>query len=173
MNNKNVSFESFFVENYIIAQRYINKKINNYHESEDLAMDSFLMCYKHFSKYDERKASLKTWLYFIINNRIKNFYRDKKEFVELDENVKYQDSIEDSIYYIDKIMELRNHLTKAIRNLPEVQQKIIILRFFGEKTIKEISDIVNMTEGNIRVIISRSLKKIKKYFEVNNIKMEL
>lgn len=131
------------------------------------------MCYKHFSKYDERKASLKTWLYFIINNRIKNFYRDKKEFVELDENVKYQDSIEDSIYYIDKIMELRNHLTKAIRNLPEVQQKIIILRFFGEKTIKEISDIVNMTEGNIRVIISRSLKKIKKYFEVNNIKMEL
>ena len=48
-------------------------------------MDVFTACYKNYSNYDPQKASLGTWVYTVANNRLKNYYRDRKELAQLDE----------------------------------------------------------------------------------------
>lgn len=51
-------------------------------------------------------------------------------------------------------------LADAISTLPEKYQLVIILKYFGEKQSEEISKIINMSAVNVRVTLSRALKKI-------------
>ncbi|MCH5187240.1 MAG: sigma-70 family RNA polymerase sigma factor [Oscillospiraceae bacterium] len=158
-------FKDFYSKYYDQVYWYIFKKINNIEDSQDLAGDVFSLCLKHYSKYDPEKSSLSTWLYVIVNNRLKNYYRDRKVFVPLDENI--DAFMSDSDDYATEALYLedsRNMLADAISSLPKNNQLIIILKFFGEKQSHEIADILHMSPTNVRVSLSRSLKKIQNYF---------
>ena len=173
MNGNNINFEAFFQEHFLIVVRYINKKIGDYQNAEDIAMDVFLSCYKHFEQFDETKASMKTWLYVIVNNRLKNYYRDKKEVFELNENSHKDDGFEESLIFLDSVKKLRMHLARAIKTLPELHRRIIINKYFGDKTSVQLAEMYHLTPGNVRVILTRSLKKIQLYFMTHDIYMEV
>ena len=57
----------------------------------------------------------------------------------------------------------REVAAEAIKKLDERSQKIIMLRFFEEKSHDEIAKIMNLTTGNVRVIQSRALKQMEEY----------
>ena len=78
------NFDDFYKEYYNQVYWYIYKKINHIENAQDLAGDVFCSCYKNFNNYDPQKSSITTWLYVIVNNRLKNYYRDRKITVPLD-----------------------------------------------------------------------------------------
>ena len=53
--------------------------------------------------------------------------------------------------------------SEAISILPEKYQLIVILKYFGEKNSDQISEIMSMSAVNVRVTLSRALKKINDY----------
>ena len=59
--------------------------------------------------------------------------------------------------------DYRNMLADAIASLPEKQQLIVVLSYFGDKKSDDIAQIMNMTSGNVRVTLSRALDKINEY----------
>lgn len=61
------------------------KLIENAHDAEDLTEEAFVYCYRRYADYDPGKSALSTWLYLVVNSRIKNYYRDRKEAVDLEE----------------------------------------------------------------------------------------
>jgi len=63
-----------------------------------------------------------------------------------------------------ELEDYRNMLADAIAELPEKYQLIIILKYFGEKHSDDIAKIVGMSSVNVRVTLSRALKKINDYF---------
>ena len=79
------SYEEFYSANFQRVVQYINKKIGNLDDAQDIAGDVFLYCYTHYDGYDPSKSSITTWLYLIVNSRIKNYYRDSKTYVDIDE----------------------------------------------------------------------------------------
>ena len=81
------NFDDFYKEYYNQVYWYIYKKINHIENAQDFAGDVFCSCYKNFNNYDPQKSSITTWLYVIVNNRLKNYYRDRKITVPLDEQV--------------------------------------------------------------------------------------
>lgn len=156
------NFDAFYGEYYNQIYWYIYKKINHTEDAQDLAGDVFCACYKNFSNYDPEKSSLSTWLYVIVNNRLKNYYRDRKISVPLDEQLdeKYLQTDDDYISKAILLEDYRNILADAISALPEKYQLVVILKYFGEKQSDEISKIMNMSAVNVRVTLSRALKKI-------------
>jgi DNA-directed RNA polymerase specialized sigma24 family protein len=54
------------------------KRIGVTEDAKDLTGEVFLAGFKSYEKYDSTKSSLASWLYVITNNRLKNYYRDKK-----------------------------------------------------------------------------------------------
>lgn len=72
------SFDMLFEKYHENVFRYINKKIDNYYDAQDLTSEAFTYCYQHYGDYDPEKSAVSTWLYLIVNSRIKNYYRDKK-----------------------------------------------------------------------------------------------
>lgn len=155
------NFDDFYKEYYNQVYWYIYKKINHTEEAQDLAGDVFCACYKNFNNYDPQKSSITTWLYVIVNNRLKNYYRDRKVNVSLDEQVDEQYiAVEDDMTQAIMIEDYRDMLADVISTLPQKYQLIIILKFFGEKHSDEIAKIMNMSAVNVRVTLSRALKKM-------------
>ena len=82
---RDIAFEKLYSEYYMRVFRYVWKKIRNSADAEDLTQTAFIYCYQHYEEYDEQRASFGTWIFLVVNSRIKNYYRDRKETVHMDE----------------------------------------------------------------------------------------
>ena len=143
--------------------RFLMSHTNNREDAEDLMQDVFTSCYKAQERFDSTKCSEVAWLFIIAKNRLKNYYRDKKNTVSLDAIDVEQKDTKDYMEQAVHVMHCREVAAKAIKKLDERSQKIILLRFFEEKSHDEIAEIMNLTTGNVRVIQSRALKQMEEY----------
>ena len=156
------AFEAFYEDNFQRVVRYIYRKLDNMYDAEDLAGEVFLYCYNHYDDYDPEKSSLNTWLYLIVNSRIKNHYRDAKTYVDLESvvGVLPDDGVDmDACIYLQQI---QRRLKQAIAMLPERQQKIVTMRYFEERSSADIAAELGITPGNVRVLLSRALNSLEK-----------
>lgn len=172
--NENIpkaSFELLFKKHYQSVNRYIFKRVLNVQLAEDMAMDVFAVCWENIESFDSAKASFQTWLYTIVNNKLKNYYRSKKDVSELDENL----AVEDFSYAVDSAGQLdylRSHLAIALEELSEPQRKIVVYKYFKNKNSNEIALLLGMTPSNVRVQLKRAIDNLKKYFIKENIRWE-
>ena len=161
---RDVAFEQLYNENYLRVFRYAWKKVRNSDDAEDLAQNVFLYCYQHYEEYDERRASFSTWIFLVLNSRIKNYYRDRKSNVHIDEIIDILPDETDFDHAIE-LEEMRNRLFSALETCTPVQAKIVQLRYFRKLSTREISIHTGLSEANVRTQLSRALKKIREYLE--------
>lgn len=166
------SFKEYFEQYYQQVFRYLMKKTSSAPTAEDLAMDSFAVCLEKFDAYDPAKASFGTWLYVIVNNKLKNYYRNYKIVSEIDESSIVQEDFEDSLVEAEYLSAMRDVLCDALEALPETQRKIVIYKFFDNKNSNEIALLVGLTPGNVRQQLSRTLEKLRGYFQTHSVKWE-
>ena len=112
-------------------------------------------------------------MYILAKNRLKNYYRDKKPAMSLEEQVTEP---EVDINYAEQVVHMmtcRDLTAKALQQLDPRSQKIIVLRFFQGKSHEEIADLMGLSTGNVRVIQSRALKVMEEFLRSKNINMEI
>ena len=165
-------FEEFYEKYSAEVLYYLQKKTGNREISEDLHSEIFLYCYEHYSSYDSKKSAQSTWLYLITNSRLKNYYRSRRETVEWSELEEFlfdeKIDLDHSVY----LEEIRSALAIAIRKLSDVQQKVILMRFFKNREFEEIARELGTSPGNIRVIQTRALAKLREECRANGLKIE-
>lgn len=155
-------YEDFYKDNYNRVVNYVKNKITNHEDAEDLTSEVFVYCYTHYDEYDPEKGSLMTWLYLIVNSRIKNYYRDHVTNADIEtvSEVMADESIDlDEGIYLE---QLRTVLMKAIKTLPPRDQKVIMMSYFENKSGDEIARALSISPGNVRVILHRALGKLQK-----------
>lgn len=153
-------YESFYTDNYDRVLHYVQGKLRSNEDAEDLTSEVFLYCYRNFESYDPEKGSITTWLYLIVNSRLKNRYRDHVFYVDFEtisETMHDQNIDLDEGVYIE---QLHNALMQAIRSLPERQQSIVKMRYFQNYSSDEIGKTLGISPGNVRVLLSRALNKL-------------
>ncbi len=163
--DKQRNFSEFYGQYYDRTVSYIEKRLRNIQEAEDLAEDVFLYCFAHYEEYDPEKSSRLTWLYVIINSRLKNAYRDRKYYVDLESvaGVLSDTSVDmDMCLYLEQV---GHAVRKILEKLPSRQRKVIELRYFEERSSEEAAEIMQTTPGNIRVMLNRALKKFGQEYE--------
>ncbi len=165
MKTDNPTFNSFYSQHYHLVYGYVRKHVGNDQDAEDLTADIFLACYKALDSYDPARASVRTWLFVIVNNRLKNFYRDKKPRVN-NENVAEEDWGVQGPSIMMRSMALqdsRRQIAEALKSLPEQHRQIVVDKFFNELSTAQIAEKMQLSEGNVRVILHRSLKEMKRF----------
>lgn len=165
-----MTFEELYHTQYNKVVHYLSSHTASVQDAEDIANNAFMICYNKYDTYDNSRASRVTWLYVIVKNLLKNYYRDKKDHVSLDDETSnviaaYTDEMEAAA----ELTEMRGMLAQALKTLDEDKRQIVILRYFHDRSSKEIADITGHSEGNVRVILNRSLKKLNEYFKARNI----
>lgn len=159
-------FSEVYNEYYLKVFRHVRGKITNYHEAEDLVQEIFTACYRNYDKFDPEKASIGTWVYVIMNNRLKNYYRDKKDHASLDDDESFLEIASEEVLEESVLLEEQKcMLMDALETLSERERQIVINTYFYKKTSADIAEMLHMTAGNVRVVLNRSLTKIRGYFE--------
>ncbi len=167
-----MTFEEIYNTYYTKVFRYILKHTDTREDAEDIASRVFMSCYRNFDTYDPGKSSESTWLFVITRNALKNYYRDKKPETSIESSDFAEPASENDFNKALEYVEIRKILAAALQELDPEKRKIVILRYFGNKSHREISAITGVSEVNVRVIINRSLKKLRKNFEENNVEWE-
>ena len=62
--------EKIYAEYFEKVTGYIRSHIENIQDREAIASEVFLKVYAKLDSYDERKASLSTWIYTITKNTV-------------------------------------------------------------------------------------------------------
>lgn len=153
--------------------QYVAKHTDSKEDADDIVQEVFLSCYKYKDKFDETKCGEHAWLYILAKNRLKNYYRDKKPVVSLEEQVVEPEADIDYAKQVVHIMACRELTAKALQQLDPRSQKIIVLRFFQGKSHEEIADLMGLSTGNVRVIQSRALRVMEEYLKSKNIGREI
>ena len=162
------------MENYSDSLfQYVNRHTDSREDTEDIVQEIFLSCHKYRDKFDNTKCGEHAWLYILAKNRLKNYYRDKKKSVSLEEQVTEPEADIDYAEQVVHMMTCRELTAQALQRLDPRSQKIIVLRFFQRKSHEEIADMMGLSTGNVRVIQSRALKIMEEFMKDKNITMEL
>lgn len=160
--DKAMTFDKFYTMYYQQVVGYLNRKIQNYSDAEDLASEIFEYCYKQFTTYDPAKASIQTWLYVIVNSRYKNYLRDHRFSEDIDDYADIAVSDALPMEQAVEIQEERQMLAKVLEQLTERERKVIIYKYFMDMTAAQIADKLDLSEGNVRQILFRTLAKMQK-----------
>ena len=68
---------------------------------------------------------------------------------------------------------MRSAFACALETLNETQKQIVIKKHFRNMSSNEIADDIGSTPGNVRVQLTRAIKKLKEYFEEHNYTWEM
>ncbi|WP_078433714.1 sigma-70 family RNA polymerase sigma factor [Metabacillus halosaccharovorans] len=143
-------YQNFEEEIYRTAYIYVKNKDDALDVVQDVA-------YQSFKKINSLKNPeyFKTWLIRITINCSINVIRRNKKVIPLNPNYETLLGKEEESLPLLSLQELMGILQ-------EDEKSVILLRFYHDRTIKEISDILDIPLGTAKTILYRALNKLRK-----------
>ena len=141
--------------------QFFYSKLGNKEKAEDFLQNIFMKLIQSGKTFDASKK-FSAWFYTIAHNQCKNEYRNLSRKAVQDDNfdlnslVNHWDTSSermDSSVFSEK-------LTLALENLGTDHQSTFILRFKHQFSIKEISTVLECSEGTTKSRIFYTLKKL-------------
>jgi len=160
------AFEELYHTYVKAMHRYVYYRVPS-EDRSDLVSEIFLRVWhklNHFSGGTE--AQFKGWMYTIAHNLIVDLFRKSKKNVSLDEAEFLVCSDPDKSPEVLTKQQLQlETIALHMKSLPVKQQEVITLRFFQDLPYEEIAHALGTSEGNVRIILHRALKKLKDEIE--------
>lgn len=139
---------------------YIYRKTSDREVAEDICSQVWIKALKSLEFFGEdENAHFKAWIYRIANNSVIDYYRTRKEKVDIDEIIEpgIREDFAAQIDAKDKLTEIR----KFLDTLSDIQKEIFILRIWDDMSYKHIAKLLGKKEDNCKKIFSRTLEKLK------------
>ena len=132
--------------------------VGNHEDAEELAQDAFMAAFRNINKF-EAKSAFSTWLYSIAYNlAISATRKHRPPTMPIEECRVAEDSIDDiPIEESDNMFEL---LEQAMTKLSADESAIITLFYQEDKSLDEITKIMNVSMSNAKVKLHRSRKHL-------------
>jgi RNA polymerase sigma-70 factor (ECF subfamily) len=130
-------------------------------EAEDAMQESFLKAFSSLDDYND-SVPFEAWLVRIsINTCIDKLRKKNPETVGLNENMNYdiEDTDDDGARW-DRILDKVEQVKAAIARLPEASRLIINLYLIEGYDHEEISEILNIAPGTVRIQYMRAKQKL-------------
>lgn len=148
--------------------------VHDYEDAKDIAQDAFIKSFEKLQQFEER-AQFSTWLYRITVNLAMDQHRRRKR--------RPHDSLEENIHEIERQKKVeqaeegqrselelqtsaqRVQIEKAMAHLSENQRVATVLKYFHQKSSKEIAEVLGCSESTARIHLFRALKNMKKHLK--------
>lgn len=145
--------------------RYVYYRVDSA-EAEDLIEIVFLKVWENICSYKPQKKSFSAWVFRIAHNLIVDHYRASKDRIHDELNPHLPDQNRQHNPIKNAQTKLDNELLKkAITTIKPEYQEVILYKFINELSNKEIAEILNKSEGSLRILQFRALKALKKTLE--------
>jgi len=155
-------FINLYKNNLDKVFRFIYFRVDSTETAQDLTGQSFLKVWQNDN--NSRIKNPQAFLFQTARNQIIDFYRRKdKKPVSLEELAEKGEEIPQKSFVsqIELTFEKEN-LKKALQRIKPTYSEVIIWHYIDELSIKEIADILQKNENNVRVLLHRALENLKK-----------
>ena len=155
-------FTALYEEHMSYVFRYINYRVGNRSEAEDLTSLVFEKALAAFPRYDSRKSAPQTWLLTIARNTVTDYFRKSsgRNTMPL-ENAFGVESNDPSPQEQTERREEYERLRLCLGILPQRDQEIISLKFGGELNNRQIASVISLSENNVGTILFRAIRKLR------------
>ncbi|MBD5493778.1 MAG: RNA polymerase sigma factor [Lachnospiraceae bacterium] len=124
----------------------------NAQDAEDIVQDTFIRYYTLNKEFDNEQH-IRAWLLRVAINKAKNanhtFWRRNKL------------SIEDYMETLTFETPQSENLFETVMKLPEKYRIVIHLYYYEDYSVREIADILRLSESNVKVRLSRGRSLLK------------
>ncbi len=145
-----------------MVYRYVYYKVGAQAEAEDLTSQVFVKAWEAMPRYRWREIPFSHWLMRMARNSVIDHYRTSKPQGELNEEVVSRELGPQAEYLR---VERSKEMEAAIRQLPEDQRTVIVLRFIEELDYAQIAAVTGKSQGSLRVTQFRGLAALRKILE--------
>jgi RNA polymerase sigma-70 factor (ECF subfamily) len=134
----------------------------SHEDADDLSQEAFLRAYENLNNF-KPGTNFHAWIFRILHNLCLDQLRKANRF--------HHESIGDAAKYLPtqnprpdqeaEAAELRTHIHAAVKNLPQVQRTVVILREMQGLSHREIAEITKTNEKTVRWRLHQARKKLR------------
>lgn len=152
---------------WTIVYGYVNSKIQNEDEAEDIAIETFTKVFTKLKLYNS-DFDFKTWMLSIAHNTMIDHIRKSSHLqISLDDENYFFEIQEDLPTPEESLIQKQDYdaFDKHISKLKPEYRKIIELRYLEDKTYKEIADELQLSMANVKVRLLRARQLLKEILQ--------
>jgi RNA polymerase sigma-70 factor, ECF subfamily len=154
------NFEALYNQYFEKVFRFSYQRLENKEEASDITSQVFLKALINLKHFEYRSVPFSAWLFRIAINEINDYYKkSKKERMVNMEAAQLNGLLKESDFDLKE--ERINKILAALKQISGEDLLLIEMRFFEERSFKEIGDIFQITENNAKVKVYRILDKLK------------
>lgn len=146
--------------------RFVRFKVDSDESAQDITSDVFLKTWKYLQESKKKIENFNALIYRVSRNCIVDYYRKKTKDSIVSSSEHFEEIVRDRknlIDDLDKKIDLEQ-IESKLKLLKEEYREVIILKYIEGLTTAEISQILDKTKSNVRVLIHRALKTLKDIF---------
>jgi len=133
--------------------------VKNEQDSLDILQETVYKAYTSIKKLKEPKY-FKTWLTRILINNAINLINKTKKIVYITD-----DMPNESNCYTGDIVDEKLDILSSIEKLEVKYKTIIVLKYFQDLTITEISEVLDCPPGTIKTYLNKALNQLRLFMK--------
>lgn len=171
------AFGELFDAHYRQIFGYVLRRVGDVETARDITADVFVQAFSNIGRFHWRGIRFASWLYRIASNTIASHFRGRRPTASLDALTEVgfepKDDADMQAELLAAEAEVERHqqfliIQQLLTKLSGKYQEVIALRFFEEKSIAEIAEILGRPEGTITSQIARGLAQLQQRYAQQN-----
>jgi RNA polymerase sigma-70 factor (ECF subfamily) len=165
----------------LIIERYkdrafslLSNMLKNNMDAEEALQDSFVKAFRSLNTF-RKESKFSTWLYKIVYNTGLTIATNKKRKLQMEMN-----SIDEVYNLKDEDNEIyatsenaKDYVIKMVDKLPTRNALVLILFYIDSFSLKEVSEVLDISLVNTKVLLHRSRNLLRKMLIKHNYQKEL
>ncbi|MCG3088501.1 RNA polymerase sigma factor [Sporosarcina cyprini] len=138
--------------------------------ADDITQETFIKAFEKYHLFDPTRP-IKPWIYKITVNTFRNMYRKQKwlKFIGVIPDIStIENTVETTILRGEQNREIYNE----VANLPAKSREVIVLYYFAELKISEVSLILDIPIGTCKSRINRAIKQLRCQLPENKLNLK-
>ena len=160
-NGDSSAFEELVRQNYVLVYKISYKWCGVKEDAEDITQEVFVKLARKIGSFKEASA-FQTWLYRMVINTAKDFAK-KDNARQKNESMYFKEKRLESIAKLDE-MNIAERLHQLIEQLPQKLKEAALLVFSEGMNHREAAEVLDCAEKTISWRIFEVKKRLKKYF---------
>jgi RNA polymerase sigma-70 factor (ECF subfamily) len=156
------------------VHRMILGLVGDIYDAEELTQDVFVIVFSKLHTF-KKNAAFSTWLYTVVQNKVKNYWIRKKirQTLSLDwlmETTGF-DLVGDTEKSTEATMEEKERIaavTKGLDSLPLKWRQVLTLRELNEMSYDDIAGVLKCSVGTVKSRLFRAKEKLKAVLETSS-----
>lgn len=153
-----IDWETVYKEYEPKVRTYVRSRVGSPEDVDDICSEVFLNVVGGKDRFRGEPKAVSSWIYMITKHTVAGFYRSFRESSEIPEDMADGTDIETDVISAETLGELAD----ALEQLDGRLRDIIVLHYYGEKTLAEIATAMGMSYPNIKILHKKALGQLRK-----------